>query len=77
MLLDFAILWLKLSIHPSSCHGLVLGEYGNSNVALWSGVNVSAVCLQELNPEMGTDNDSENWRGKHKRWSKVPMKSSN
>lgn len=35
-------------------------------VAVWSGVNVAGVSLQELNPEMGTDNDSENWKEVHK-----------
>ncbi|XP_025704641.1 L-lactate dehydrogenase B chain-like [Callorhinus ursinus] len=56
----------KLGIHPSSCHGWILGEHGNSSVAVWSGVNVAGVSLQELNPEMGTDNDSENWKEVHK-----------
>lgn len=44
-------------------------------VAVWSGVNVAGVSLQELNPEMGTDNDSENWKEVHKmvvdRWAAV------
>ncbi|KAF6339660.1 lactate dehydrogenase B [Rhinolophus ferrumequinum] len=31
-----------------------------------SGVNVAGVSLQELNPEMGSDNDSENWKEVHK-----------
>uniref|UniRef100_A0A2K6GA71 L-lactate dehydrogenase B chain n=1 Tax=Propithecus coquereli TaxID=379532 RepID=A0A2K6GA71_PROCO len=35
-------------------------------LAVWSGVNVAGVSLQELNPEMGTDNDSENWKEVHK-----------
>ncbi|XP_012495452.1 PREDICTED: L-lactate dehydrogenase B chain-like isoform X2 [Propithecus coquereli] len=56
----------KLGIHPSSCHGWILGEHGDSSVAVWSGVNVAGVFLQELNPEMGTDNDSENWKEVHK-----------
>ncbi|XP_035147118.1 L-lactate dehydrogenase B chain-like [Callithrix jacchus] len=56
----------KLGIHPSSCHGWILGEHGNSSVVVWSGVNVAGVSLQELNPEMGTDNDSENWQEGHK-----------
>ncbi|XP_069334407.1 L-lactate dehydrogenase B chain-like isoform X2 [Eulemur rufifrons] len=55
----------KFGIHPSSCHGWILGEHGNSSVAVWSGVNVAGVSLQELNPEMGTDNDSENWKEVH------------
>lgn len=35
-------------------------------VAVWSGVNVAGVSLQELNPAMGTDKDSENWKEVHK-----------
>ncbi|XP_035580783.1 L-lactate dehydrogenase B chain-like [Zalophus californianus] len=56
----------KLGIHPSSCHGWILGEHGDSSVAVWSGVNVAGISLQELNPEMETDNDSENWKEVHK-----------
>ncbi|XP_072616535.1 L-lactate dehydrogenase B chain-like [Vulpes vulpes] len=56
----------KFSIHPSSCHGWILGEHSDSSVAVWSRVNVAGVSLQELNPEMGTDNNSENWKEVHK-----------
>ncbi|NXX25195.1 LDHB dehydrogenase, partial [Nicator chloris] len=56
----------RLGIHPSSCHGWILGEHGDSSVAVWSGMNVAGVCLQELNPAMGTDNDPENWKEIHK-----------
>uniref|UniRef100_A0A2K6C3U6 L-lactate dehydrogenase B chain n=1 Tax=Macaca nemestrina TaxID=9545 RepID=A0A2K6C3U6_MACNE len=53
----------KLGIHPSSCHGWILGEHSDSSVAVWSGVNVAGVSLQELNPEMGTDNDTAHFNG--------------
>uniref|UniRef100_A0A8C3PN22 L-lactate dehydrogenase n=1 Tax=Calidris pygmaea TaxID=425635 RepID=A0A8C3PN22_9CHAR len=56
----------RLGIHPSSCHGWILGEHGDSSVAVWSGVNVAGVSLQELNPAMGTDKDAENWKEVHK-----------
>ncbi|XP_070610466.1 L-lactate dehydrogenase B chain [Erythrolamprus reginae] len=56
----------KLDIHPSSCHGWVLGEHGDSSVPIWSGVNVAGVSLQELNPQMGTDQDPEEWKKVHK-----------
>ncbi|XP_010135633.1 PREDICTED: L-lactate dehydrogenase B chain isoform X2 [Buceros rhinoceros silvestris] len=56
----------RLGIHPSSCHGWILGEHGDSSVAVWSGVNVAGVSLQELNPAMGTDKDTENWKDVHK-----------
>ncbi|XP_048070847.2 L-lactate dehydrogenase B chain-like [Ursus arctos] len=63
----FSYLMAKtLGSHPSSCHGWILGEYGDSSVAVWSGVNVTSVSLQELNPEMGIDNNSENWKEVHK-----------
>ncbi|KAG8579697.1 hypothetical protein GDO81_011014 [Engystomops pustulosus] len=56
----------KLNLHPSSCHGYVLGEHGDSSVAVWSGVNVAGVALQSLNPAIGTDKDPENWKEVHK-----------
>ena len=56
----------KLGVHPSSCHGYVLGEHGDTSVAVWSGVNVAGVSLQTLCPEFGTDQDPENWKQIHK-----------
>ncbi|XP_077310723.1 L-lactate dehydrogenase B chain-like [Lithobates pipiens] len=56
----------KLDINTSSCHGYVLGEHGDSSVPIWSGVNVGGVPLQSLNPDIGTDKDSENWKQVHK-----------
>lgn len=38
----------------------------DSSVAMWSGANVAGISLQELNPEMGTENDCENWKEVHK-----------
>ncbi|KAJ7397285.1 L-lactate dehydrogenase B chain [Pitangus sulphuratus] len=57
----------RLGIHPSSCHGWILGEHGDSSVAVWSGINVAGVSLQQLNPAMGTDKDPENWKEVHKK----------
>ncbi|XP_069084483.1 L-lactate dehydrogenase B chain [Pleurodeles waltl] len=56
----------KLGVHPSSCHGYVLGEHGDSSVPVWSGVNVAGVQLQSLDPGFGTDKDPENWKEVHK-----------
>ncbi|MBN3277708.1 LDHA dehydrogenase, partial [Polyodon spathula] len=56
----------KLNLHPSSCHGWVIGEHGDSSVPVWSGVNVAGVSLKNLNPGMGTDEDKENWKEVHK-----------
>ncbi|XP_065514682.1 L-lactate dehydrogenase B chain-like [Caloenas nicobarica] len=57
----------RLGIHPDSCHGWILGEHGDSSVAVWSGMNVAGVSLKELNPAVGTDKDSENWKEVHKK----------
>ncbi|XP_075998364.1 L-lactate dehydrogenase B-B chain isoform X1 [Genypterus blacodes] len=56
----------KLGIHPSSFNGWILGEHGDTSVPVWSGANVAGVNLQTLNPDIGTDSDSENWMETHK-----------
>ncbi|KAJ8964833.1 hypothetical protein NQ314_004596 [Rhamnusium bicolor] len=55
----------KLGVAPSSVHGWIIGEHGDSSVAVWSGVNVAGVNLRELNPAIGTDKDPENWKQIH------------
>lgn len=35
-------------------------------VPVWSGANVAGVSLQKLNPDIGTDKDTENWKEAHK-----------
>ncbi|KAJ3596513.1 hypothetical protein NHX12_002920 [Muraenolepis orangiensis] len=56
----------RLGIHSSSFNGWILGEHGDTSVPVWSGTNVAGVNLQKLNPKMGTDGDSENWKDTHK-----------
>ncbi|XP_004711643.1 L-lactate dehydrogenase C chain-like [Echinops telfairi] len=56
----------KLGVHPTSCHGWIIGEHGDCSVPLWSGVNVAGVPLKTLNPHLGTDADKENWKSVHK-----------
>ncbi|XP_007515927.1 L-lactate dehydrogenase C chain [Erinaceus europaeus] len=56
----------KLGVHPTSCHGWIIGEHGDSSVPLWSGVNVAGVTLRSLNPSLGTDSDKEQWKIIHK-----------
>ncbi|XP_066142064.1 L-lactate dehydrogenase isoform X1 [Euwallacea fornicatus] len=56
----------KLGVAPSSVHGWIIGEHGDSSVAIWSGVNVAGVRLREINPSIGTDNDPENWKDIHR-----------
>ncbi|XP_032751921.1 L-lactate dehydrogenase C chain isoform X1 [Rattus rattus] len=56
----------KLGVNPSSCHGWVLGEHGDSSVPIWSGVNIAGVTLKSLNPAIGSDSDKEQWKNVHK-----------
>uniref|UniRef100_H3CP59 L-lactate dehydrogenase n=1 Tax=Tetraodon nigroviridis TaxID=99883 RepID=H3CP59_TETNG len=56
----------RLGIHASSFNGWVLGEHGDTSVPVWSGANVAGVNLQKLNPDIGTDDDKEEWRATHK-----------
>nr|ARI45071.1 lactate dehydrogenase isoform 3 [Leptinotarsa decemlineata] len=56
----------KLGISPTSVHGWIIGEHGDTSVAVWSGVNVAGVRLREINPSIGTDEDPENWKQVHK-----------
>ncbi|KAI1697731.1 lactate/malate dehydrogenase, NAD binding domain-containing protein [Ditylenchus destructor] len=51
----------RLAIAPSNCHGWIIGEHGDSSVAVWSGVNMAGVTLSNLNPETGHRKESEQW----------------
>ncbi|RZC34847.1 Ldh 1 N domain containing protein, partial [Asbolus verrucosus] len=55
----------RLGVAPSSCHGWIIGEHGDSSVAVWSGVNVAGVRLRTLNSVMGTEDDPEKWGDVH------------
>uniref|UniRef100_A0A8C4LXB2 L-lactate dehydrogenase n=1 Tax=Equus asinus TaxID=9793 RepID=A0A8C4LXB2_EQUAS len=56
----------KLGIHSESCHGCILGEHGDSSIPVWSGVNIAGVPLKDLNLDIGTDKDPEQWKTIHK-----------
>nr|XP_019570519.1 PREDICTED: L-lactate dehydrogenase C chain isoform X1 [Rhinolophus sinicus] len=56
----------KLGVHPVSCHGWIVGEHGDSSVPLWSGVNVAGVALKTLDPNLGTDSDTDQWKNIHR-----------
>ncbi|XP_073248745.1 L-lactate dehydrogenase-like isoform X2 [Porites lutea] len=57
----------KLNIPPNSVHGWIIGEHGDSSVPVWSGVNIDGVMLKDLNPQIGTGADRENWNEIHKK----------
>lgn len=56
----------RFNVAPSSTHGWIIGEHGDSSVAVWSGVNVAGVRLRDLNPAAGTAADTEKWSDVHK-----------
>ncbi|KAK8403373.1 hypothetical protein O3P69_000461 [Scylla paramamosain] len=56
----------KLNVAPSSCHGWIIGEHGDSSVPVWSGVNIAGVRLRDLNPLVGTAEDPEKYNEMHK-----------
>jgi L-lactate dehydrogenase len=56
----------KMGIHPSSCHGYIIGEHGDSSVAVWSSVNVANVPLRSVYPDIGTDRDTEGFGTIHR-----------
>lgn len=55
----------KLGIAPSSVHGYIIGEHGDSSVAVWSSTTVAGVSLQHLDPQIGTGKDPENMHQVH------------
>lgn len=55
----------RFNVAPSSTHGWIIGEHGDSSVPVWSGVNVAGVRLRDINPHAGTEKDTENWADIH------------
>lgn len=51
----------KLKIAPSSVHGYIIGEHGDSSVPLWSSTSVAGVSLRHLNPELGQNAENIDW----------------
>lgn len=56
----------RLGVASTSCHGWIIGEHGDSSVPVWSGVNIAGVRLRELNPNIGSSEDPEEWNLVHK-----------
>nr|XP_022915803.1 L-lactate dehydrogenase B chain-like isoform X2 [Onthophagus taurus]XP_022915804.1 L-lactate dehydrogenase B chain-like isoform X2 [Onthophagus taurus] len=56
----------RLEVEPSTCQAFIIGEYGRKSVPVWSAVSVSGVRLREVNPNLGTDDDPEDWQEIHK-----------
>jgi L-lactate dehydrogenase len=49
----------ELRLDPRSIHAYIIGEHGDSEVAIWSRVNVAGMPLQVLDPASGTSTDPE------------------
>lgn len=49
----------ELRLDPRSIHAYIIGEHGDSEVAVWSRVNVAGMPLQALDPASGTATDPE------------------
>jgi len=56
----------RLHVAPSSCHGWIIGEHGDSSVPVWSSTNVAGVRIRDLNPAMGKIDDHEDWNDIHR-----------
>lgn len=56
----------KLGVAPASVHGYIIGEHGDTSVPVWSGVNVAGVCLRDIDPHIGNNQDPEKWNEIHK-----------
>jgi L-lactate dehydrogenase len=50
-----------LQLDPHSIHAYIIGEHGDSEVPIWSRLNVAGTPLQALDPELGTANDPQQW----------------
>uniref|UniRef100_A0A0C9PT98 L-lactate dehydrogenase n=1 Tax=Fopius arisanus TaxID=64838 RepID=A0A0C9PT98_9HYME len=63
----------RLGISAKSVHGLVIGEHGDSQVPLWSGVNVAGVLFRDIIPHVGLELDEEGWNDLAKSVAKAKM----
>lgn len=55
------IAWKLSGLAPASVQGWIIGEHGESSVAVWSGVNIAGIKLRDINKSAGLEGDSENW----------------
>ena len=48
-----------LQLDPRSIHAYIIGEHGDSEVPIWSSLNVAGTPLQALDPHLGMANDPQ------------------
>jgi L-lactate dehydrogenase len=51
----------KLQLDPRSIHAYIIGEHGDSEVPVWSRLNVAGTPLLSIDPELGSPNDPQEW----------------
>jgi L-lactate dehydrogenase len=51
----------ELQLDPRSIHAYIIGEHGDSEVPIWSRLNVAGTPLQALDPEIGAADDPQRW----------------
>lgn len=51
----------RIGIAPKSVKAVIIGEHGESQVPLWSGVNVAGVQFRDILPNIGLETDEERW----------------
>ncbi|KAK9882434.1 hypothetical protein WA026_021465 [Henosepilachna vigintioctopunctata] len=61
-----ALLAQKFEVAPNSVHGNIIGEHGDSSVAVWSGVNIAGLFVKDIHPAIGTEEDPERFIDVHK-----------
>ena len=50
-----------LQLDPRSIHAYIIGEHGDSEVPVWSRLNVAGTPLLSVDPQLGTASDPEHW----------------
>lgn len=51
----------ELQLDPRSIHAYIIGEHGDSEVPVWSSLNVAGTPLLDLDPQLGTVSDPGHW----------------
>ncbi|XP_057333841.1 L-lactate dehydrogenase C chain-like [Microplitis mediator] len=51
----------RLGVASKSVNAFIIGEHGDSQVPLWSGVNVAGVLFRDIMPNIGLDMDQDGW----------------
>ncbi|XP_015598288.2 L-lactate dehydrogenase A chain [Cephus cinctus] len=51
----------RIGVSCKSVEGYIIGEHGDSQVPLWSGVNIAGIQFRDILPNIGLETDEENW----------------